>query len=310
MLRQFLFCVAAGLGGVAGLSAQTVEVAGSDLLQVAVGEPLAKFAQKTGLDLKVDFTGTIPALAQLKADKVLMAVIAAPVGQQPTGSDLVVLTYAYQVAYILVNTDNPVTEVDRDELIGVFGTTGADINQWSQLGLAGEWSSRSVLAVATSNDDGVVIELFKHTILGGTPMKESVVSLKSGADLPKMITDNPNIIAIGRYAPEQAKALYVAFERAAVSKLPGTTGTGATPGVVTGGSKASFAPTEDNVYNGDYPLRLPFYIVYKPANKEKVRQLLQVLFGDEFTAHLREQHFMAVPDTVRKRTLLELDNAK
>ena len=297
-----LIGVAAGLVGAAGLGAQTLAVAGSDLLQVAVGEPLAKYAQKTGLDLKVDFSGTIPAMAELMADKAQLAIIAAPAGQQPTDKDLVVLTYAFQVAYILVNPDNPITTVDRDQLIGVFGTTGTDINQWSQLGQAGEWMDRSVLAVSTSNDDGVVLELFKHLILGGTPLKPNVTVLKSGSDLPKMIGDNINIIAIGRYAPEQSKVLLVSFEHLATSS--------AAAGLALGGSEASFLPTDDNVYNGDYPLRLPFCIVYKAANKEKVRQLLQVLFGDEFTANLRDQHFMPLPDTQRKRTLLELDNGK
>jgi len=316
MLRQILIYLAAGLGWAAGVSAQTLQVAGSDLLQVAVGEPLAKYAQKAGLDLKVDFSGTIPAMTQLQDDKVQLAIIAAPVGQQPSAKDLVVLTYAYQVAYVLVNPDNPITEVDRDELMGVFGTVETDVTTWSQMGLAGEWSDRPVLAVCTSNDDGVVQELFKHVILGGTPLKPGVTILKSGVDLPKMITDNPNIIAIGRYAPDQSKALYVSFERSTSTTLPGAAGdstgdgTGGDAGVVPGGSKASFAPTEDNVYNGDYPLRLPFYIVYKPANKEKVRQLLQVLYGEEFTAHLLDQHFMPLPDTERKRTLLELDKAK
>jgi hypothetical protein len=41
-----------------------------------------------------------------------------------------------------------------------------------------------------------------------------------------------------------------------------------------------------------------------------VQQLLQVLFGEEFTADLQAQHFMPLPDTERKRTLLELDKAK
>ena len=242
MLRQILIGLAAGLGGAAGLCAQTLQVAGSDLLQVAVGEPLAQYAQKTGLDLKVDFSGTVPALAQLQDDKVQLAVIAAPAGQQPTAKGLVVLAYAYQVAYILVNPDNPITEVDRDELMGVFGTVDTDVTQWSQLGLAGEWSDRPVLAVCTSNDDGVVQELFKHVMLGGTPMKPGVTLLKSGMDLPKMIGDNPNIIAIGRYAPDGSKALYVSFERSASSSVPedgnGDAGDGGDrAGVAPGGSK-------------------------------------------------------------------------
>jgi ABC-type phosphate transport system substrate-binding protein len=299
MLRKLGFYLLAGLSCAAGAPAQTLQVAGSDLLQVAVGEPLADYVRKNGLDVKVDFYGTVPAMTALKQDKVQLAVIAAPVGEQPSAKDFAVVPYAYQVAYILVNGNNPITEVDRDDLIGVFGTGQAtDISQWSQLGLAGEWESRSVLAATTSNDDGVVLELFKHTILGGTALKPSVQVLASGSDLAKMVGDNENIIAVGRYVPDGAKALYVSFEHATTATAD------------EGGSKVSFAPTEENIYNGDYPLRLPFYIVYKAENQAKVRQLLQVLLSEEFAGHLKDQHFMPVPDTERKRSLLELDNAK
>jgi phosphate transport system substrate-binding protein len=297
MLRTFGFILLAALGGAAGLQAQTVLVAGSDLLQVAVGEPLAQYVVKNGLDVKVDFYGTIPALAQLKSGKVLLAVVAAPDGQQPSTKDYTVVPYAYQVAYVLVNSDNPITEIDRDQLTGVFGTGQTDINQWAQLGMSGEWATRPILAETTSTDDGVVIEMFKHIILGGTDVKPNVLVLKSGNDLAKAMADNPTILAIGRYVPPAAKSLYVAFEHT------GDTGTG-------GGSKVSFAPTVENIYTGDYPLRVPFYLVYKPENKEKVRQLLQVLLGEEFVNHLKDQHFVPVPDTVRKRSLLELDNPK
>jgi ABC-type phosphate transport system substrate-binding protein len=299
MLRKLGFYLLAGLGGAAGVSAQTLQVAGSDLLQVAVGEPLMDYVRQNGLDVKVDFFGTIPAMTQLKDDKVQLAVIAAPVGEQPASKDYTVVPYAYQVAYILVNGDNPMTEVDRDQLIGVFGTGQAtDITDWSQLGLSGDWTTRSVLAVTTNNDDGVVLELFKHTILGGTALKPSVQVLASGSDVAKSVNDNPNIIAVARYVPDGAKALYVSFEQTE----------GAT--VAEAGSEVSFAPTEENVYNGDYPLRLPFYIVYKPENKARVRELLRVLLSEDFSAHLRDQHFLPLPDTERKRALLELDNGK
>jgi phosphate transport system substrate-binding protein len=251
--------------------------------------------QQNGLDVKVDFFGTVPALAQLKQDKVLLAVVAAPDGQQPSSKDFVVVPYAYQVAYILVNADNPITEIDRDQLIGVFGVGQTDINTWSQLGLSGEWTTRSIIEETTSSDDGVVLELFKHTILAGADLNPGVLVLKSGMELVKAVADNPNILAVGRYVPDKGKALYVSFEHTSASAT---------------GSKVSFAPTVENVYNGDYPLRLPFYIVYKPANKDKVRQLVLELLSEEFAGHLKAQHFMPVPDTVRKRSVLELDNPK
>jgi len=181
MLRLFGFYLLAGLSGAAAVRADAAG-GGVGLLQVSVGEPLANYVRQNGLDVKVDFFGTVPALTQLRQDKVQLAVIAAPVGEQPSTKEFTVLPYAYQVAYILVNTNNPITEVDRDQLIGVFGhgARRRNITSWSQLGLSGEWTSRSVLAVTTSSATGGA-ELFKHTILGGTGLKPSVQESASGS---------------------------------------------------------------------------------------------------------------------------------
>jgi len=68
----------------------------------------------------------------------------------------------------------------------------------------------------------------------------------------------------------------------------------------------SFAPTDENIYNGDYPLRLPFYIVYKPANLGAGAGAAAGVVERGFSAHFAEQHFTPMPETARKRSLLGL----
>jgi ABC-type phosphate transport system substrate-binding protein len=241
----------------------------------------------------------------MRDGKMDLAIVAAPSGQAlpiPPGYEK--MDFCFQVAYIVVNPDNPITEIDRDDLVGVFGAgEETDISRWEQLGLAGSWSLRAVLPVSSNSNEGVVLELFKYTILGQIQLKPTVMVLNSSADVDKYIGDNPNAIAITRYVPDtEGKALLVSIGNSAASSTPGVGDTGAT--------SVSFEPSPENVYDGDYPLRLPFYVVYKTSEKVQLRELLRVLYSDDFTSSLSDNHFMPVPDTVRKRNLLELDSAK
>jgi phosphate transport system substrate-binding protein len=285
-------------GNSSAITDQTIQVAGSDLLQTAVGEPLARYARQNGLNAKVDLYGTVPALVLLKDNKAQLGIIAVPPGQKPPAGYTIV-EYCFQVAYILVNPENPLNEVDRTQLVGFFGTgTEKEITSWGDAGLSGIWSGRTVIPVTTSADDGVVLELFKNTILGQATLKPGVRILKTATDVAKTLAGSNTVIALSGYVPEtEAKALLVSME-ARVS--------GAVPAAATGG-KGAYAPTEDNVYSGVYPLRLPFYLAFKPENKERLREVLRVLLSNEFAQHLRDQHLVPVPETERKKSLLGLD---
>ncbi len=276
----------------------SIQVSGSDLLQAAVGEPLARYAQLNGLKAKVDLYGTVPALVLLKGNKAQLGLIAIPPGQKPP-EGYTTVEYCFQVAYILVNPENPLNAVDRTQLVGIFGTgTEKEIATWGDAGLSGLWFGRTVIPISTSADDGVVLELFKNTVLGQATIKPGVRVLKTATDVAKAVAGSNTVIALSGYVPEtDAKALLVSMEARLSS---------AVPAAATGGTGA-YAPTEDNVYSGAYPLRLPFYLAFKPENKERLREVLRVLLSNEFAQHLRDQHLMPVPETERKKSLLGLD---
>ena len=293
MRRTFLIFCLMGAAGLVGAGAQTVTVAGSDLLQAAVSEPLQRYATQNGKDWKVDLSGTVPAMAALREGNAQLAIIAIPLSDVlPDSKEYTVIKFCFQVDYILVNQANPLKEMDRNQLVGVFSTGDENITRWEQLHLAGEWTTRPIIALSTSTDDGVVVELFKNTLFGHNEFKPTVQIMKTPTELVKTVVDNPNSLALSGFDPGNVTVISLSSEQGS-----------AAPGV----PKVPFSPTEDNVYSGDYPLRLPFYLVFKPADKARVSELVKLLLGNEFAGHLKAQHYMPVTETFRNHSALELD---
>jgi phosphate transport system substrate-binding protein len=279
-----------------------VRVGGSDLLQTAVGEPLAHYVKQARLEVKVDLQGSVPALNALKDGTIQLAILTAPVGQEPAPKGFKVIPLCFAVDYILVNPANPLNALDLRQLAAVFGENEQGGTTWGELQASADWAAKPVAPCATSTDDGLVIEMFKNEMLGGNALKGTVQVMKTAQTMVKTVAENPNAIGLGGYDPgasSKVKVLLISSANAPVT---------ATSGLTTGGSKGAASPTPENVASGAYPLRLPFYLVYKPADQARVQQLLQLLLSDEYAARLQAEHFVPVPDTARSRARLELDN--
>ena len=69
----------------------------------------------------------------------------------------------------------------------------------------------------------------------------------------------------------------------------------------------AFGPTDDNVYYGDYPIRLAFYILHNSRDDVKIRSTIRELLNDEVATILRANDFIALPDNLRRKFLIDLD---
>ena len=69
----------------------------------------------------------------------------------------------------------------------------------------------------------------------------------------------------------------------------------------------AFGPTDDNVYYGDYPIRLPFRVIYKKDSELKLTKILRIFMSDEVTEALRENHLFVLPETIREGFVRGLD---
>ena len=155
------------------------------------------------------------------------------------------------------------------------------------LGLSG-WGSRNIKPLSGTDDNSIALELFKYSVFKAGAMKAGVAMVKSD-EVVNMVSDDAASIAILSEIPKEGN----------VKVLMVSSGDGI--------DSPAFGPSDDNVHYGDYPIRLAFYIAYNKRDEAKLREVVRLLLDDQVASSLRENHFLALPDTVRRKLLIDLD---
>ncbi len=269
------------------VNAEDMLIVGSDLLKGAVTEPLTKYAESQGLDINIDLYGSIPAMAQVRNGDATLALVANAADGEFQETGLTIIPFAYQVAFVLVNRNNTMREISLEQLSGIFGTSSETYyTRWGDLGQSGGMATRSIQPVVLVEPDSVVVELFKSVALNRSPLKQNIRYIEDYVSNSEVVGGDSGAIAIFTYMPKDSglKALSVS-----------------------GKEGIAYDPARENVYFRDYPLSLPFYIVYRNENFREVRGIVRFLLGDEVVQALEEHHFMPLPENPRKRAILDLD---
>lgn len=258
----------------------------SDLMADSLEASIAELAEQKSLEINYSKQGSLPALERLASDELDIAVIAVPKGHSMPDSKYTVYPFAYDVAVIAVNEDNPVGELSLPQLEGVFGTDGrAGYQTWDELGLSG-WTGRSIKKFAAENENSISNELFKYMVLKAGGFRSSV-SLTDVASAKRSISSDVTCIGLlsRKLDSSRIKTLMVSAD----DDLP------------------AYGPSPDNVHYGDYPLRLPFYVVFEASNKSRIKPILSYLLSETCANLLNESNFYALPDTVRSQYSFELN---
>ncbi|MGE9296963.1 MAG: PstS family phosphate ABC transporter substrate-binding protein [Puniceicoccales bacterium] len=264
-------------------------IVGSDLIAPAVQPIIKAYAEHNGISIETDFAGSIPATDALQSGKASLAILAAPKESDLPAGNFRHLPIAYEVAFVVVDKLNPITEISLDQLAGIYGA-GSEYNltRWGELGVQGPMSSRSIKAVCLENGESVVTEMFKYTALDSGSLKPTV----------SLIADN---LQVNDIASSDTGAIAITNKVLLKEKLR--------PLLVSGGKEESYAfgPTPENIHYGDYPLRLSFYLIYQREKQDELLPLIRSLLGSEQAEALTKAGFVPVPENIRKRTLVELD---
>jgi ABC-type phosphate transport system substrate-binding protein len=265
---------------------EQIRMSASDLLADAVESRITAYSEAKELDLKFESLGSLPARQKLLDDEIDLAILAIPDDQNPFDASFSKHPIAYDVSIIAVNQDNPYGEITLESLSAIFGSSESkDFKFWSDLGLRG-WGSRNIKAIASASGKSICIELFKYTALQQSSFKSTVDTIDLSEAQKILSNDVTSIGLLSRVLEDKdIKTLMVSMEE----------------------GRPAYGPSEDNVHYGDYPLRLPFYVVYKNANASKVKPILSLLFGKEFSEMLKESYYFALPDTVRSQYLFEFN---
>ena len=268
--------------------AEEIRIAASDLLADYIRAPLNAYAAENDSTFVVDSIGSLPALDRLRSDEIDLAIIAVPDGDEVPRDEFSVYPFAYDVAVIVVNATNPIDEISVARLGGIFGSNEElNLNTWGELGLSGR-GSRNIKALAGTSDESIALELFKYSILKGGVMKPSVSMVKD-TEVEDLLRSDAASIAILSRMPENKNIKVLMVSSDSDTYTP------------------AFGPTDDNVHYGDYPIRLAFYIVYNLRDDAKLRPIVRELLNDEVAASLCSKDLIALPETVRRKFLIDLD---
>jgi len=268
--------------------AEEIRIAASDLLADYIRAPLNAYAAENDSTFVVDSIGSLPALDRLRSDEIDLAIIAVPDGDEVPRDEFSVYPFAYDVAVIVVNATNPIDEISVARLGGIFGSNEElNLNTWGELGLSG-MGSRNIKALAGTSDESIALELFKYSILKGGVMKPSVSMVKN-TEVEDLLRSDAASIAILSRMPENKNIKVLMVSSESDTYAP------------------AFGPTDDNVHYGDYPIRLAYYIVYNLRDDAKLRPTIRELLNDEVAISLRSKDLIALPETVRRKFLIDLD---
>lgn len=289
-MKLTLLSILAIVAGSLALRAGEIKVVGSDLLNAPVTKLLAAYAKEHNLDVEIDLFGSIPAMSQLRNDEAQLGLVSHVDDTEFEHDGMEIVPFAYQVAVVVVNEDNRLSELSLEQLAGIFGTSSETYyTRWGELGLSGGMATRSIQPIVMSRPGSVVVELFKYKALDRSPLKPNIVMIEGYEGNSELIAGDSGAIAIFPYKPDDnsLKALSVSGDDE---------------------NGFAFGPTRENVFYGDYPMRLPFYLVFKPENKNAIDGLLRFMLSPEMSQSLEKNGFMPLPENVRKRTILELDS--
>ena len=290
-MKKISFIVTVLVAMVFSASAEPLKLSGSDVLAPVIEKDVVSLAKKSDIDVQCKMAGTYLAMPNLLAGKTDVAIIALPRKQKlPEG--LVALPFAYQATVVIVNSVNPIEEITTKQLHDIFSVNAKVRSEnWSQIGVS-DVSLRNIVAVSTSFADNLVVELFKAEALNGYNLGPWVNMASNKNNVISIIKTNNSAIAI----------VGKAIEGDLVKILPVSKSEGS--------KTYAYKPDSESIFNGDYALTLPFYIVFKKENINKVKPLLKILLDDEIARLLDNSDFYSAPKNSRKKSIFELDIIK
>ena len=68
----------------------------------------------------------------------------------------------------------------------------------------------------------------------------------------------------------------------------------------------AYGPSIENLYYSDYFIRLPFYIVYKLRDSDRLSPLISTLLSDSVADILDNNDFFPLPKVIREKLIIDI----
>jgi len=259
-----------------GLDAAALRVKASDLLP----DPVKGILESCSIaDPDSAFEGSINALAELQAGDADVVLVAVPDGK-PLPEGMVCIPFAFEVAAVIVNDGNPTKQITLRALASAFAKSGG-ADKWGNLGLKDVWAERNIAAYVPKSSNGVTLDLFRSMTIKNGAFRDGLNVWTGRGQIEHIVREQAQCLVImrGIDVPAGGRALLVS-ESTDQDTFP-------------------YPPTESSVFYGDYPLRLPFYIVMRKDAPQQVKDFATVMLSDETAKAMSGAGFVPAPKSER-----------
>lgn len=263
--------------------ADPIRVAGSDLAEASLVAGLKEGPRPPGKDWVLKLEGTNPGLAALRSGSVEAAVVL--LESLPTVTDAAIefLPLAYRAPSIVVSSSNPIAQISLPALAAVVGEGEIEnFLRWSELGLPGDWSARTISVHTGSVADPLLLEYIRLRVLKSARLKGSITSPATIESLLARLREDEAALGILSAPPSQMAGLR-------------------TVPVALANGEIAFGPTPDNVHAGDYPMRMVMAVAVARERTPRSNAALRVLLSDEMAQAFAAHGFVPVPGGARAR---------
>lgn len=261
--------------------AGNITVKGSDTL-VILAQKWAEVYMSTHPDVKIQVTGggSGVGFAALQNQGTDIADASRPIKAKEVEACIKAFSKRpkeYKVAVdglsVYVNNDNPVKELDLEQLAGIF--TGA-IQNWKEVG-----GKDAPITIYSRENSSGTYEFFKEHVLKGKDFSAGAQTMPGTAALLQAVSKDPNGIGYGG-------AAYGAGARAL--------------GVKKDANAKAVEPNEETVLNQTYPIWRYLYNYVNPAlDKGDIRAYLEWIRSDEGQKIVKEVGYYSLPPDLRKK---------
>ena len=264
---------------------EPLRLAGTDFFKGEIAERIQ--AGSPAARLSAQWPGTRKALQLLKTGRCDLALVACTSPADiPDLPGMGRLPVAYRISRVVVAKDNPMTEISVGELAAIFGSRAERIiSLWGELNLQGAWRARAIEPMVAERFTSFSREIFAHHALRNDRLQSGVKVHADEAALATAFQKNPGAIAVfaSLHVDGIGKAVSIALKEG-----------------------EAFGATPENLYFGDYPLQMPFVLLYPQARKQEFAPVLRLLYSTEVAQAIFQSGLAPVPDNFRTAELKKL----
>jgi ABC-type phosphate transport system substrate-binding protein len=243
-VRGFGWVVGFGVLAAAVLAAaEPVRIVGSDLLGAEFSAAVYAGTAGTGRPVVLALDGSRPGVERLRSGWADVGLLNLPAGEAEALTEFAVETIAFQVVRVVAAAANPRREIARAQLAAIFGGAGPMPRTWAAAGLEEAGGERPLTAWAPETGLGVGLELFRHVVLGGSPLRSQVVRYRDVEELTAEAARDPGVIGIVTSPPVGGPLRVLA-----VAERPG---------------QPAVEPTPETLRAGKYGMSLPLTLVVR-----------------------------------------------